>query len=97
MVGERGERRADQLRVVGQEVLLPARVDDRRPLAEERGRVEVGEPETGWVRVANEAMSVEPYMRGRMSGMVTYAQPYELDRPMRAILRAGAYTLSASA
>lgn len=57
--------------------------------------VEVGEPETGWVRVANEAMSVEPYMRGRMSGMVTYAQPYELDRPMRASA-VGIVTASAS-
>jgi NADPH-dependent curcumin reductase CurA len=41
-------------------------------------------PLPGFVRVANEVMSVEPYMRGRMGGEATYADPYPLDEPMLA-------------
>ncbi len=40
---------------------------------------EVGE---GQVRVRNVAMSVDPYMRGRMSDATSYAAPYELGAAM---------------
>ncbi|MCJ0905441.1 NADP-dependent oxidoreductase [Rhodococcus sp. ARC_M6] len=46
--------------------------------------VEVDEPDPGFVRVENEVMSVEPYMRGRMSSRSTYADPYVLGEAMRA-------------
>ncbi|UYP20825.1 NADP-dependent oxidoreductase [Rhodococcus sp. Z13] len=36
------------------------------------------------VRVRNLVMSVEPYMRGRMGGEATYAEPYALGEPMLA-------------
>ncbi|GAA4478877.1 NADP-dependent oxidoreductase [Rhodococcus olei] len=41
-------------------------------------------PHPGAVRVANQVMSVEPYMRGRMGGEADYAEPYPLDEPMSA-------------
>lgn len=37
----------------------------------------------GWVRVTNEVMSLEPYMRGRMGDTADYAQAWALDEPMR--------------
>lgn len=36
----------------------------------------------GEVRVANEYLSVDPYMRSRMNGVRTYIDPYELNAPM---------------
>ncbi|WP_251978232.1 NADP-dependent oxidoreductase [Salinicola avicenniae] len=36
----------------------------------------------GEVRVRNRWLSVDPYMRGRMSGVTTYVEPYDLDAPM---------------
>lgn len=45
---------------------------------------EVGEPGPGFVRVENDVMSVEPYMRGRMAQRSTYAEPYALGEAMRA-------------
>lgn len=45
---------------------------------------DVAAPGPGEVRVANQVMSVEPYMRGRMGGEATYADPYPLDAPMLA-------------
>ncbi|MFF0816897.1 NADP-dependent oxidoreductase [Rhodococcus sp. NPDC003318] len=45
---------------------------------------EVPAPRPGQVRVVNRVMSVEPYMRGRMGGEATYAEPYPLDAPMLA-------------
>ncbi|WFF42768.1 NADP-dependent oxidoreductase [Salinicola endophyticus] len=36
----------------------------------------------GEVRVRNLWLSVDPYMRGRMSGVTTYVEPYALDAPM---------------
>lgn len=44
----------------------------------------IGAPGAGEVRVANLVMSVEPYMRGRMGGEATYAEPYEIGEPMLA-------------
>lgn len=40
------------------------------------------EPQAGQVLVRNTVMSVEPYMRGRMSEGTTYVEPYDLDAPM---------------
>ncbi|OLO08254.1 NADP-dependent oxidoreductase [Salinicola sp. MH3R3-1] len=34
------------------------------------------------VRIRNRWLSVDPYMRGRMSGVTTYVEPYALDAPM---------------
>lgn len=36
----------------------------------------------GEVRVHNEFVSVDPYMRGRMNDMKSYIPPFELDKPM---------------
>ena len=36
----------------------------------------------GQVRVRNVVMSVDPYMRGRMSAAKSYAAPYELGEAM---------------
>ena len=36
----------------------------------------------GQVRVRNEVMSVDPYMRGRMSAAKSYAEPYALGEAM---------------
>lgn len=44
----------------------------------------LGVPAPGQVRVRNLVMSVEPYMRGRMGGEATYAEPYALGEPMLA-------------
>ncbi|GGV60835.1 MULTISPECIES: NADP-dependent oxidoreductase [Streptomyces] len=41
------------------------------------------EPAEGQVLVRNEYLSVDPYMRGRMSAAKSYAAPYELDKPMQ--------------
>lgn len=44
--------------------------------------VDVAAPKDGEIRVRNLYMSVDPYMRGRMTGIKTYADPYELGKPM---------------
>lgn len=36
----------------------------------------------GEVRIRNHWLSVDPYMRGRMTGMHTYVAPFELGQPM---------------
>ncbi|WP_016906629.1 NADP-dependent oxidoreductase [Streptomyces xiaopingdaonensis] len=42
----------------------------------------VAEPEDGQILVRNLAFSVDPYMRGRMDDVKSYAAPFQLDRPM---------------
>lgn len=42
----------------------------------------VTEPADGQILVRNIHLSVDPYMRGRMSDAKSYAAPYELDEPM---------------
>ncbi|MGO2415731.1 MAG: NADP-dependent oxidoreductase, partial [Cobetia crustatorum] len=37
----------------------------------------------GEVRVRNAWLSVDPYMRGRMSGVKTYIDPFELNAPLQ--------------
>lgn len=44
--------------------------------------VEVPDPAPGEVLIRNTVMSVEPYMRGRMSERPSYTQPYALNAPM---------------
>jgi NADPH-dependent curcumin reductase CurA len=39
--------------------------------------------EDGEIRVANAWLSVDPYMRGRMSDAKSYAEPFEIDAPMQ--------------
>lgn len=43
---------------------------------------EVPDLADGQIRVRNEVMSVDPYMRGRMRDAKSYAAPYELGEPM---------------
>ena len=45
-------------------------------------RVELPELEPGQVRVENEFISVDPYMRGRMNDAKSYAPPYALGETM---------------
>ncbi|MGV9252663.1 NADP-dependent oxidoreductase [Streptomyces sp. NPDC003697] len=44
---------------------------------------ELPQPGDGQVLVRNEYLSVDPYMRGRMSAAKSYVAPYELDKPMQ--------------
>ena len=48
----------------------------------ELAEVELPEPAEGRLLVRNVFMSVDPYMRGRMSDVPSYAPPYELGRVM---------------
>jgi NADPH-dependent curcumin reductase CurA len=45
--------------------------------------VDLPAPAAGQVQVRNLFMSVDPYMRGRISGMKSYAAPWELGEVMR--------------
>lgn len=45
-------------------------------------RVEFPELAAGQVRVANDFVSVDPYMRGRMNDVKSYSPPYALDETM---------------
>lgn len=44
-------------------------------------RTEVADPGPGQVLVRNLVMSVDPYMRGRMDDLPSYAPPWRLDQP----------------
>jgi NADPH-dependent curcumin reductase CurA len=44
--------------------------------------VELPDLENGQVRVANEFLSVDPYMRGRMNDVKSYTPPYVLGETM---------------
>jgi NADPH-dependent curcumin reductase CurA len=48
----------------------------------ELAEVTVGQPGPGEVVVRNTAMSVEPYMRGRMNDTKSYVPPFELGKPL---------------
>jgi hypothetical protein len=39
--------------------------------------------EDGWIRVDNEWLSVDPYMRGRMNDVKSYTPPFALGEPMQ--------------
>ncbi|MEA3051581.1 MAG: hypothetical protein QOG72_484 [Sphingomonadales bacterium] len=42
----------------------------------------LGELEDGWVRVENQWLSVDPYMRGRMNDVKSYVPAFEVGAPM---------------
>jgi NADPH-dependent curcumin reductase CurA len=44
---------------------------------------EVRQPDEGQVLVRNEYLSVDPYMRGRMSAAKSYVEPFELGKAMQ--------------
>ena len=44
---------------------------------------ELSELGEGEVRIRNSWLSVDPYMRGRMSGVKTYIDPFELNEPLQ--------------
>ena len=44
--------------------------------------IELPDLEPGQVRVANEFISVDPYMRGRMNDVRSYTPPYALEATM---------------
>jgi NADPH-dependent curcumin reductase CurA len=44
--------------------------------------VDLPEPADGELLVVNHYLSVDPYMRGRMNAVRSYAPPYELGQPM---------------
>ena len=44
--------------------------------------VELPAPSTGEILVRNTFLSVDPYMRGRMSDAKSYVPPFQLDQPM---------------
>jgi hypothetical protein len=48
----------------------------------EVAEVEVADAADGEVLIRNELMSVDPYMRGRMSDAKSYSAPFELGEPM---------------
>lgn len=70
--------------IVGREVRLQQRP---RGIPEqgdfELARVEVPEPGPGEVRVRNRWLSVDPYMRGRMSDRPSYTSPFQLGKVMQ--------------
>src|SRR5680860_862457 len=45
-------------------------------------RIDLSDLAAGEVRVVNEFISVDPYMRGRMNDAKSYAAPYELGETM---------------
>ena len=68
---------------MSREVVL-ARRPEGVPTAEdfELREVDVGEPGDGEVLVRNVYVSVDPYMRSRMTGIRTYVGPYEVGGPI---------------
>lgn len=48
----------------------------------EIAEVDLPDPEEGEIQVVNEWLSVDPYMRGRMTGVKTYVDPFEPGKPM---------------
>ena len=48
----------------------------------ELAEVDIGSPGAGELLVQNRWLSVDPYMRGRMSGMRTYVDPFQIGQTM---------------
>lgn len=44
--------------------------------------VDLPTPDAGQLLIANDYLSVDPYMRGRMSDKKSYIEPYDVDAPM---------------
>ncbi|MFC0115236.1 NADP-dependent oxidoreductase [Kibdelosporangium aridum] len=69
--------------MIGREIRLAARpVGEPKPSDFEIASVEVPEPEQGQVLVRNVVLSVDPYMRGRMSEAKSYAESYRVGEVM---------------
>jgi NADPH-dependent curcumin reductase CurA len=69
---------------VSREIRLAARpVGEPKPSDFELAEVEVGEPGPGEVLVKNTWMSVDPYMRGRMTDRPSYVPPFQIGQPMQ--------------
>src|SRR4051794_20378967 len=63
----------------GREIQLAARpVGEPKPTDFELVEVDVPSPADGEVVVRNVVMSVDPYMRGRMNDVKSYAPPFQL-------------------
>ncbi|MGZ8281530.1 MAG: NADP-dependent oxidoreductase [Allosphingosinicella sp.] len=45
--------------------------------------VPLPELQDGWIRVDNQWLSVDPYMRGRMNDVKSYVPPFQLGEPMQ--------------
>jgi NADPH-dependent curcumin reductase CurA len=68
---------------VSREVILAARPQGEPQETDfELRDVESGEPADGEVLVRNVFVSVDPYMRGRMTGIRTYVAPFEVGSPI---------------
>jgi NADPH-dependent curcumin reductase CurA len=69
--------------LISREVRLKKRPEGM-PLEDdfELAEVRIHEPGDGEVLVRNIYMSVDPYMRGRMSGRPSYIAPFEIGRPL---------------
>ena len=48
----------------------------------EMTEVDLPDPEAGQIQVKNAWLSVDPYMRGRMIGIKTYVDPFQVGQPM---------------
>jgi NADPH-dependent curcumin reductase CurA len=70
------QARSTQIQLVSRPVGWPTSADFRTAV------IEYGPLAPGQVRVANEFISVDPYMRGRMSDAKSYAAPYALGETM---------------
>jgi NADPH-dependent curcumin reductase CurA len=44
--------------------------------------IELPELQEGWIRVDNQWLSVDPYMRGRMNDVKSYVPPFQIGAPM---------------
>jgi hypothetical protein len=69
--------------IISHEIRLASRPSGR-PGAENfaLAQARLESPDEGQVLVRNLFMSVDPYMRGRMSDRASYVAPFELDRPL---------------
>ena len=69
--------------VLTREVVLAARPQGEPQASDfELREADIAEPADGEVLVRNVFVSVDPYMRGRMSGIRTYVGPYEVGEPI---------------
>ncbi len=69
--------------VTGREIQLAARpVGEPKPTDFRLAEVAVREVEDGEILVRNLFMSVDPYMRGRMSDQESYVAPYEIGKAL---------------
>jgi hypothetical protein len=69
--------------LTGREIQLAARpVGEPQPSDFRLAEVDVPEPQEGEVLVRNTVMSVDPYMRGRMSDRKSYVAPFEVGKAL---------------